>query len=301
MRILLAGLVAAVTLAACDSAAPRRSQAPLARPADALPPSADSAALAAYSSKVQADRLARGLLRTDGGGPDVQFTAEDLARNFGAIAFGDESAATRRGTGRLARWEGPVRLSAEFGPSVPRAQARQDRAVIGDYARRLGRITGHPVSTMPGAPNFVVLVAGEDDSAFVEARLKQVVPGITPDQIDLFVGLPRSVFCLVVAFSGAGGPDSYVRAVALIRAEHPDLMRRACIHEEIAQGFGLPNDSPGARPSIFNDDDEFALLTGHDEMLLRMLYDPRMRPGMTPAEADEVARDLARAYMGLAI
>ena len=32
--------------------------------------------------------------------------------------------------------------------------------------------------------------------------------------------------------------------------------------------MGLANDSPEARPSIFNDDEEYALLTGHDEMLL---------------------------------
>ncbi len=40
---------------------------------------------------------------------------------------------------------------------------------------------------------------------------------------------------------------------------------------EIAQGLGLPNDSPTARPTIFNDDEEFALLTRQDEMMLRML------------------------------
>jgi hypothetical protein len=44
----------------------------------------------------------------------------------------------------------------------------------------------------------------------------------------------------------------------VIRAEHPDLLRLSCLHEEIAQGLGLPNDSPRARPSIFNDDEEFA-------------------------------------------
>lgn len=51
------------------------------------------------------------------------------------------------------------------------------------------------------------------------------------------------------------------------------------------RGLGLGNDSPQARPSIFNDDDEFALLTTHDEMLLKLLYDPRVKPGM---DADEV-------------
>ena len=84
------------------------------------------------------------------------------------------------------------------------------------------------------------------------------------------------------------------QAVALIRAEHPPLLRSACIHEELAQGMGLANDSPQARPSIFNDDEEFGLLTRHDELLLEMLYDPRLRTGMTLEEAEPVVRTIAR-------
>ena len=70
-------------------------------------------------------------------------------------------------------------------------------------------------------------------------------------------------------------------------------MRTSCIHEEIAQGLGLPNDSPTARPSIFNDDEEFALLTAHDELLLRVLYDPRLEIGMTPDEARPIVDAIA--------
>jgi hypothetical protein len=44
------------------------------------------------------------------------------------------------------------------------------------------------------------------------------------------------------------------------------------------------------RPSIFNDDGEFALLTEHDEHLLRILYDPRLKPGMTAEEAMPLVR-----------
>ena len=65
------------------------------------------------------------------------------------------------------------------------------------------------------------------------------------------------------------------------------------VHEELAQAMGLPNDSPQARPSIFNDDDEFGLLTTHDEYLLRMLYDPRLTPGMTAAQAEPIVRQIA--------
>ena len=58
--------------------------------------------------------------------------------------------------------------------------------------------------------------------------------------------------------------------------------------------MGLPNDSPQARPSLFNDDLEFALLTEHDAILLRMLYDPRLRPGMTADEARPLLPAIAR-------
>src|SRR6056297_2675042 len=96
----------------------------------------------------------------------------------------------------------------------------------------------------------------------------------------------------VVAFSGKNDPHIYTQAIAWIRAEHPDLMRSSCVHEELAQGLGLADDSPAARPSIFNDDDEFALLTTHDEELLRLLYSPDLKPGMTPDEARPIIRRL---------
>ena len=109
--------------------------------------------------------------------------------------------------------------------------------------------------------------------------------------------MPASVYCLVVA-RDAGGSSAYVQAVAVIRGEHPDLMRLSCVHEELAQGLGLANDSPRARPSVFNDDEEFALLTRMDEMFLRILYDHRLRPGMTEAEARPIVEVIAAELMG---
>jgi uncharacterized membrane protein YgcG len=54
----------------------------------------------------------------------------------------------------------------------------------------------------------------------------------------------------------------------------------ACVVEEMTQVLGLPNDSDEVFPSIFNDksiDDE---LTELDRMLIRLLYDPALPPGM---------------------
>ena len=109
--------------------------------------------------------------------------------------------------------------------------------------------------------------------------------------------MPRSTYCLVYALA-EGSTGSYTRAFAVIRAEHPDLLRLSCVHEELTQGLGLSNDSRRARPSIFNDDEEFALLTNQDEKLLQILYSPELRPGMSPAEARPIVEMLARRLTG---
>lgn len=307
---ILGGLAIALALAGCVEQSPRKSLQPPVRPADlarsAVPnvPSQRSADLARYYSVVQRDLLTQGLLRTDGGGPDTPYSTEDLVRNFERIVFYEEY--SRRGAtnvrsgdeaGRLSRWSGPVRIGIEFGASLsPDKRTRDGNAII-QYAGRLARLTGHPVSAEKGTPNFHVFVAGEDDRDFVQTRLKELIPTISDSELALFDNLPRSFYCLVVTVAGARAPHDYARAIALIRAEHPDLVRLSCIHEEIAQGLGLPNDSPQARPSIFNDDDEFALLTSHDEKLLKMLYDPRLRAGMSVEEARPIVRQMAGEIM----
>ena len=307
-------LAGPLLLSGCEEAGLVSSPTPQVRPAaltpqDPQPRSEKSRALARYYRAVQGDLLTRGLLRTDGGGPDTPFTADQLVDNFETIAFFEEYAGgaiparrTRGAGGELNRWAAPVQIGVEFGASVQPAQRTRDANSITGYAARLARITGHPVSVTRGnTANFHVFVAGEDDRDYFQTRLQQLIPSISAQELALFRNLPRSFYCLVIAVSGSRNPNTYTRAVALIRAEHPDLVRLSCIHEELAQGLGLPNDSPEARPSIFNDDDEFALLTNHDELLLNMLYDPRLTPGMTAAEARPITRIIARELMGQAL
>jgi hypothetical protein len=310
-RIVHSGLtgLAALALSACVAAPPPPSSTnPQARPAAVAPaptpsgasPSQRSRALSRYYSAVQADLLAQGLLRTGGGGVDTPYSDTDLMRNFERIAFYDEYARNagfrpaRNTPGGLRKWTGPVRMTVEFGANVPQDQRATDRSMVSNYAARLSRITGHPISTGWSNPNFHVMFMSADDRDQAVGRIKQIVPNIGPNSLALFRNLPRSIHCLVVAFSDSNNDYRYSRAIALIRSEHPELMRRSCVHEELAQGLGLANDSPRARPSIFNDDDEFALLTTHDEDLLRLLYHPALKPGMTPSEARPIIRRILK-------
>ena len=172
---------------------------------------------------------------------------------------------TRRGGGtstaeptlsRLRRWDGPIRMSVTFGDTIPAAQRERDRASIAAYASRLSRISGVPIRQTDLNANYDVLVLNEDDRVGYVAKLRALVPGIAESSVRAFLNMPRSTLCLVIAFSDNGAP-TYSKAVVVIRGEHPDLLRLSCIHEELAQGMGLANDSPAARPSIFNDDQEF--------------------------------------------
>ncbi|QYK40563.1 MAG: DUF2927 domain-containing protein [Paracoccaceae bacterium] len=303
---LIAAAGLAVLVAGCDIPAtgtiapPPRAPAAVAGPPVA---SAESRALAAYYAQVQSSLLSRGLMRTDQGRTDAPFSARMLAENFVRVALYDEYVQTGGGfTARetpsiLRRWAAPVRVSLRFGDSVPAARQAVERARVASYLARLSRVTGHSIRLADGAPNFFLYIVDEDERRAMGPQIAAAMPGLSAVEIGAFTGMPPSTYCQVSAVSDRSS-GVYVRALAVIRAEHPDLMFLSCLHEEIAQGLGLPNDSPRARPSIFNDDQEFALLTPHDELLLRLLYHPSLRPGMTEAEASPIVESLAIAFVG---
>ena len=310
IRAAIVGFLALMSLAGCELPPPDDGvPTPQARPspppeAIAKAPSKSSQAIAKHFARVQSDLITRGLLRTDGGGPDTPFTAKMLADNFVRIALYDEYVSNggtliaRETESRLRRWDKPVTLGIIFGASIPEKQRAKDTAIVTAYAARLRRATGHPISVVPPAKaNYHLLILNEDERRAFGPRLAKLVPGIDGTAKSTITQMPRSTFCLVFAFS-EGTSSTYTQAIAVVRAEHPDLLRQSCIHEELAQGLGLANDSPQARPSIFNDDEEFALLTTHDELLLRMLYDPRLRPGMTPDEARPIVEKQSKELIG---
>ena len=265
--------------------------------------SAESKALTAYYARVETGHRTRGLLRVDGGGPDVPFDERRLAETFMNIAFAREFSDVGRALVRqetesiLRRWEAPVRIETIFGASVDDMTIADDRAAIRRFATRLGRTTGHPVSFAEQGGNFRVLILSEEERQVAGPMLRRLIPSIRQREIELIQDLDRASYCVVVAADPAD--DGVItQAVAVIRNELPLLLRLSCIHEELAQGLGLANDSPTARPSIFNDDDEFGRLTAMDESMLAILYDPSLRPGMAAAEARPIVNRLARAQLG---
>jgi len=243
------------------------------------------------------------LLRVDGGGPDTPISEHQLVENFIRIALfeefshvGGRMVRAQKAT-RLHRWSSPVRMKVHFGDSVSASKRSKDLGDVQRFAARLSRLTGLPITVSDASPNFHIFIVNEDERQQLGPKLRVISPEIDQTAVTTVQNMRRSTLCLVFSID-SGSNGIYSKAVSVIRAEHPDLLRLSCIHEELAQGLGLPNDSPLARPSVFNDDEEFGLLTTHDEYLLRMLYDPRMRPGMTAEQARPVARIIAAELLG---
>ena len=306
LGILLAG---GTLLASCGWTSPNGPSGPVAalprpvEPVIAAPNSGASAQIADYYARVQTGLLSQGLLRTDSGETDAPFTRRDLVRNFLKIALYEEyvdaggTLIARESRSRLHRWAMPVTLSVTFGASVPAQVRAKDGAEVSRFVSQLQRATGHPIRQVStGTGNFRVFIVGEDERRALGPVLRQIVPNISTTALNTVVNLPRSTYCLAFA-TDPQGDGTYAHAIAVIRAEHPDLLRTSCIQEELAQGLGLSNDYALARPSIFNDDEEFGLLTRHDELLLKMLYDRRLRPGMAEAEARPIVEQIAAELM----
>ncbi|MEM6488066.1 MAG: DUF2927 domain-containing protein [Pseudomonadota bacterium] len=252
--------------------------------------------------------LALGKMRLDRQPPGLPVSRQALADNFRRIAFGIENDVLQVDDpiasegGRLRRWRQPVRVRV----TSLGAQAATHRAAVDDVLGRLAEATGHEIRvTQSDEPaNLAVMFLRPQDYE-PAARLLSQRPGggWIANQVVRF-GKARHTPCVGIFLhakppAGTGAqaarrPDEILFALALIRSGLPPRLARACVEEELAQAMGLPNDDPHVRPSVFNDDQEFALLTGHDEALLRILYDNRLSVGMTETEAMEIVPDIIK-------
>ena len=299
-----------LTLAACggrDGGPPPEAASPSAAaggetgpPPDLPDEVADEAALRQFYGNVQSDLIATGKLRMETAPPDAPYGVPELVRDFERVAFhteyakGEVDLVHAESASALRRWNTPIRVAAMTGPSTPKESAR-DRGNVAAFTQRLARLTGLDMEMADDASvNFLVLFMNSSERALFADQISRRFPSFAPALANAMRDTPLDQFCITYAYGDPTDPALYSAVLVLIRAEHPPLTRLSCVHEEMAQAMGLPNDSPESRPSLFSDSLEFALLTEHDEILLRMLYDPRLRPGMTAEEARPLLPDIAR-------
>ncbi|MGF1753753.1 DUF2927 domain-containing protein [Vibrio makurazakiensis] len=126
-----------------------------------------------------------------------------------------------------------------------------------------------------------------------ESRWIEEVPNITGVKSTDHL---RNAIC--TAGYATNSKNEIVRAGIVIPVDHARENGKllACIVEEITQVLGLPNDSEDAYPSIFNDQTPDDLLSPLDVVLLKLLYEPELKVGMTQQQLQPTVRKILKRY-----
>ncbi len=98
--------------------------------------------------------------------------------------------------------------------------------------------------------------------------------------------------CVAVSVMDGKQAGAIRQGAIAIGIDIPESQRQHCILEEMIQVLGLPNDACHYRPSLFCEDDRVFDLTPADAILLRTLYDSRLRAGMGREQAMPIVRTI---------
>ncbi len=257
------------------------------------------AKLRKYYGRLEERKTSLGLLRQDGGGVDTPFDVDDIVEAFGQLAFYNEYDIDKNkllpntNAVSLAKWKSNTNILVRFGTSIDKKQKEKDLLEINGLTRNLSEITNHKIEFSKQNENMYVVIANQEEIKTLIGEIGLTRPEFDPTRIPIITQLPKDIHCMAMTSMSSEPNSAISSALVIIRSELPEIMRRACFHEEIAQSLGLTNDSHFARPSIFNDDDEFATLTKFDEILLRILYDYRLQPGISEKEAAQLVKQIA--------
>lgn len=195
----------------------------------------------------------------------------------------------RPGQDHMAKWDGPVRAALVDAGSVAAQEAAQS------FLRDLAGLTGLEVAEAPrrGA-NLLIFFA--DDPAVAAARHRGLYAHrITdPRGFDSLLAARADSTCFGFLWGNWPAGRGIDFAVVFVRTDRGERTLQGCLVQQTAQVMGLRYDLDPSAVSIFADSGRYTDLTEGDRLMLQLLYDPRLKPGMSWAEAEPLARAALR-------
>lgn len=205
-------------------------------------------------------------------------SVDEITAYFETIVFGSEFGNIAIKKDVVSRWSGEVGISIQ-------GRATDDLAGMASvHLKTLSKITGirfRQVKSTDQVQAINLIFLKRSEMGAING------PGIDPKVVEI---LAMSGGCYYMAFNKP--PERIVKAIVVVNIERPREFTNSCLLEELTQVMGLHNDSNLLRPSIFSDSDHLTRLSRSDEILVRTLYDPRLRPGTRKGKAMRQVRDI---------
>jgi hypothetical protein len=202
------------------------------------------------------------------------FSNAEIVEGFFKTAFGAEYHLAGR-VDRIRKFADPVRVFAESNRAKRKTQLAK---VVADIGARIAHLDIAMVDDRQAANVDVTLVRDRDldrtiAKAYGRERAREIKTSLDPQ-------------CL----SGFRKNQRYEieHSDVILTVDSGDFVFFDCAYEELLQSLGPINDTNSVPWTMFNDRVSMGFFDVFDQYILNILYDPRIRPGMTVEEVKAV-------------
>ncbi len=206
------------------------------------------------------------------------FTDSEITEGFFKTAFGAEYHLAGR-VDRIRKYDMPVRVFADGNRPERKAQLAK---VVADIGRRVQHLDIAMTETSDTANITVKLVRDRDlyrtiMTYYGSERASEIKTSLDPQ-------------CL----SGFRKNDKYEieHSDVILTVDNGDFIFLDCAYEELLQSLGPINDTSSVPWTMFNDNVSMGFFDVYDQYILNVLYDPRIKAGMTVADVKAVLPDV---------
>jgi len=202
------------------------------------------------------------------------FTDAEILKGFFATAFGAEYH-LRGQVDRIRKYDTPVRVFAEGRGAGRKAQLAKVVADIGAHIQHLDIAMAESAE----AANVSVRLVRDRD-------LYRTIAGMYGSDRAGDIKTSLDPQCL----SGFRKNDRFEieHSDVILTVDNGDFVFLDCAYEELLQSLGPINDTSATRWTMFNDDVSMGFFDIYDQYILNLLYDPRIKAGMSVDEVKAV-------------
>jgi hypothetical protein len=203
------------------------------------------------------------------------FTDSEIVDGFLKTAFGAEYHIAGK-VDRIRKYDAPVRV---FADGIRRTNRMAQLAkVVADIASRVRHLDIAMADSRDGANVVVKLVRDRDLNRTIATfygadRAREIRSSLDPQ-------------CL----SGFRKNDKYEieHSDVILTVDNGDFIFFDCAYEELLQSLGPINDTSSVPWTMFNDSVQMGFFDVYDQYIMNILYDPRIKAGMTVPEVKAV-------------
>lgn len=202
------------------------------------------------------------------------FTDAEIVEGFMKTSFGAEYHLAGR-VDRIRKYDGPVRVFADGNHAGRKAQLAK---VVADIGQRIQNLDIAMTDRAEDANVTVQLVRDRDLTRTIakdygSARAHEIKSSLDPQCLSAF----RKNDQFEITHSNV-----------ILTVDNGDFVFFDCAYEELLQSLGPINDTSSVPWTMFNDSVSMGFFDVYDQYILNLLYDPRIRPGMTVEQVKAV-------------